>query len=112
MAREDVIIPNPRIAVPMMGIMKWTLAYADHPYQNSPTGMINEPNIRAGTRISGLSFPPFFAARYKYILLQILAPNIVVDSNPTPSPIYDKPPIPTLKWYTFEKRSGKVVNIM
>jgi hypothetical protein len=28
-----VISPNPNIAVPMIGIMKWTWAWADQPYQ-------------------------------------------------------------------------------
>jgi hypothetical protein len=27
--------------------------------------------------------------------------------NPKPTPIYVRPPIPTLKWYTFAKRSGR-----
>jgi hypothetical protein len=28
-----VINPNPKMAVPTMGIMKWALAWADQPYQ-------------------------------------------------------------------------------
>jgi hypothetical protein len=31
---------------------------------NNPTGTKSEPKIRAGMRISGLPFPPFFAASY------------------------------------------------
>jgi hypothetical protein len=30
---KTVINPNPKIALPMMGIMKWALAWADQPYQ-------------------------------------------------------------------------------
>lgn len=28
------------------------------------------------------------------------------DKNPTPMPIYGRPPVPVLKWYTVVKRSG------
>jgi hypothetical protein len=37
-----------------------------------------------------------------YILLETLAPNKEAVRNPTPVPMYVKPPIPVLKWYTFE----------
>lgn len=30
---KHVNIPNPKIEVPMMGIIKWALAWADQPYQ-------------------------------------------------------------------------------
>jgi hypothetical protein len=39
-----VINPNPKIAVPMIGIMKWALAWADQPYQLT--------YVRLGARIN------------------------------------------------------------
>lgn len=32
-AHNVVIIPNPKMPVPMMGMIQWIRACADHPYQ-------------------------------------------------------------------------------
>jgi hypothetical protein len=42
-----------------------------------------------------------------YIPSEILAQNKVADRNPRPVPIYARPLIPMLKWYTCEKRAGR-----
>lgn len=59
-----VIMPNPKMAVPMMGMIQWIRACADQPYQKSPTGTKNEPNMSAGMRNSGLPLPPLRALSY------------------------------------------------
>jgi hypothetical protein len=41
-----------------------------------------------------------------YILSESLTPNTVADTNPKPIPMYARPLIPVLKWYTSEKRAG------
>jgi hypothetical protein len=40
-----------------------------------------------------------------YIPLEILAENKVANRNPRPVPIYARPLIAMLKWYTSEKRA-------
>lgn len=78
------IIPKPNMPAPVMGIMKWSFACADHPYQlcrpghislivhfsgtedeltyNRPMGTSADANMSAGIRISGLPTPPFLSA--------------------------------------------------
>ena len=72
-------MPNPKIPVPIMGMIQCICACADHPYQlyvnghvrhkdlvrstagtyKSPTGTKKEPIISAGIRNSGFPLPPF-----------------------------------------------------
>lgn len=77
-----VIMPKPKMPVPMIGMMYWMCACADQPYQlryglatcvdmcgkeqthKTPIGTNSEPNTRAGIRYSGLVLPPFFAVSY------------------------------------------------
>jgi hypothetical protein len=59
---KQVIIPKPKIPVPMIGKIQWVFAAAVHPYQNRPMGTKSDPRIRAGIRISGFATPLFLSA--------------------------------------------------
>jgi hypothetical protein len=59
---KQVIIPKPKIPVPMIGKIQWVFAAAVHPYQKRPTGTKSDPRIRAGIRISGFATPLFLSA--------------------------------------------------
>ena len=76
--------PNPKIAVPMIGIIQCSFAWADQPYQlqkpivntlsptvaystyNKPIGTKNDPIMRIGIRISGFPTPPFLSDSCHY----------------------------------------------
>lgn len=61
------IIPNPKIAAPIIGIIQWTWAWADHPNQRSPIGTNTEPISMPGMRNSGSCRPLFRFMSYIYI---------------------------------------------
>jgi hypothetical protein len=46
-----------------------------------------------------------------YILSESLTPHAVANRNPKPIPMYARPLIPVLKWYTPEKRSGRKMSV-